>query len=346
MKKLSLSLLALTMIVSVLSCKKDPSPQDEARVPTYKEGVYNPVMKVASVTKNGESDQDWTWQGDKLDHITWIGGEEKTYTYTDGYISKVVSNQSLGEELRYTYADGRMTKCEVYYSGALALEINLQHNEGGKISGGDITIDDNFLMTLAGQLLGGGSLFEKLLGTPTATAMVRMAQIAKADGEKLSITNKTFTSAFVWNGENVDKQIVEGSLVLNVTADDLELIQQLIDIPEEYLSMIQMIMMAGGGSIPLQVGVADTISATYDNMYNPMFCNWGDIISPQTLSRANVLFLSNNAAITLSLSVMGQNQELLRRPFSSTEEYLYEYNDQKYPIKATGNDEIIYTYKN
>lgn len=335
------------MIVSVLSCKKDPSPQDEARVPTYKEGVYNPVMKVALVTKNGESDQEWTWQGDNLDHITWIGGEVKTYTHTDGYITKVVSDLSLGEELRYTYANSKMTQCEVYYSGALALQIDFQHNEAGKISGGQITVDDNFLMTLAGQLLGKGSSFEKLVGTPTAETLVQMARINKASGDaKLNITDKHFSTTIVWNGENVDKQIVEGSLVLNVTADDLELIQQLIDIPEEYLSMIQMIMTAGGGSIPLQVGVADTISATYDNMYNPMFCNWGDIISPQTLSRSNVLSLSNNAAITLSISVMGQNQELLRRPFSTTEEYLYEYNDQKYPIKATGNDEIIYTYKN
>lgn len=346
MKKLFVSLLALTVLASVSSCKKEKDPQEEPRVPVYKEGVYNPLMKIVSMTKNGDPDQDWTWQGDKLDHITWIGGEEKTYTYTDGYISKVVSNQSLGEELRYTYADGRMTKCEVYYSGALALEINLQHNEGGKISGGDITIDDNFLMTLAGQLLGGGSVFEKLLGTPTATAMVRMAQIAKADGEKLSITNKTFTSAFVWNGENVEKQILQGSFVLNITAEDLELVQQFIDIPEQYLSLIQMAMMVAGGSLPLQVGVADTISATYDNMYNPMFCNWGDLLSPQTLSQANVLTLDNNVAITLSIAAMGQTQELFRRPFNTSESFTYEYNDGKYPTKAIGTDEITYTYMN
>lgn len=349
MKKLLLSLMALTMVVTVLSCKKDPNPNEGnvPAVPVYKEGVYNPVMKVASVTKNGDPDQEWSWQGDNLDRITWIGGEVKSYTYADGYITKVESDLSLGEELRYTYADGRMTKCDVYYSGALALQIDLQHNEVGKISGGQITIDDNFLMTLAGQLLGQGSFFEKLVGTPAAETMVQLAQIAKAHGDtKLSISDKVFSTSFVWNGENVDRQVLEGSLVLNVTADDLDLLQQFIDIPEQYLSLIQMVMMAGGGSLPLQVSIADTISATYDDMYNPMFCNWGELLSPQTLSRANMLTMSNNAAIALSISMMGQSQELLRRPFNTTEEYHYEYNDQKYPTKVTGTDEIIYTYKN
>ena len=77
MKKLLVSLLALTVLASVSSCKKEKDPQEEPRVPVYKEGVYNPLMKIVSMTKNGDPDQDWTWQGDKLDHITWIGGEDE-----------------------------------------------------------------------------------------------------------------------------------------------------------------------------------------------------------------------------------------------------------------------------
>jgi hypothetical protein len=81
-------------------------------------------------------------------------------------------------------------------------------------------------------------------------------------------------------------------------------------------------------------------------MYNPMFCNWGTLLSPLTLSRANVLTQENHFVAALAISMMGQTQELLRQPEDTFEEYRYEYNDKHYPTKKIGDTEIIYTYKN
>ena len=347
MKKILVTLCTLALLVSIASCKKEKDPVVENPIPVYKEGVYHPIMKVVTVSENGDTTQEWSWVGDNLDHITWADGEVTNYSYNGNLITRVASNQDLGEELRYTYAGEQMTKCEVYYEGNLAVTMDLQHNAAGKISGGIISIDDNFLMTLAGQLLGQGSFFEKLLGTRTAEAMVQMARIAKAQPDsKFSIDNKNFTMNFEWNGENVDKQILNGSFVLNVTSEDLELVQNFIEIPEQVLQVIQMVMAMTGGNLPLQVSLTDTIVATYDSMYNPMFCNWGTLLSPLTLSRANVLTQENHFVAALAISMMGQTQELLRQPEDTFEEYRYEYNDKHYPTKKIGDTEIIYTYKN
>jgi hypothetical protein len=118
-----------------------------------------------------------------------------------------------------------------------------------------------------------------------------------------------------------------------------------LDIPEEYLGLIQMAMMFQGG-LPLTLNLSDTIACTYDTNYNPFFCNWGEIFSPQTLSRSNVLVMNNYFEVALSVSMMGQSMELLRRPTETLEEYTYQYNDKKYPVKIMGDSEIIYAYKN
>lgn len=348
MKKIVAPLIALTVLLSAVSCKKTEDAHEiPAPVPVYKEGVFHPVMKLASISDDGTVTQEWNWIGDNLDRITRNGTVLKTYSYEGDMIMRVSNNEGLGEELRYTYANGQMTKCELYYQDVLAVTVDLQHNAEGKLSGGTLTVDDDFLMTLAGELLGGGSFFEQLLGSSMAKNLVQFAKIADRAGDsKFSIGDKSFTLGFVWNGENVDKQIINGRFVVNVSSEDLEMVQNFMDIPEEYLSMIQMAMMLGGGTLPLQVDLADTITATYDEMYNPMFCNWGEIFSPQTLSRSNVLVMNNYFEVALSVSMMGQSMELLRRPTETLEEYTYQYNDKKYPVKVMGDSEIIYAYKN
>ena len=326
MKKIVAPLIALAVLLSAVSCKKTEDAHEiPAPVPVYKEGVFHPVMKLASISDDGTVTQEWNWIGDNLDRITRNGTVLKTYSYEGDMIMRVSNNEGLGEELRYTYANGQMTKCELYYQDVLAVTVDLQHNAEGKLSGG----------------------IEQLLGSSMAKNQVQFAKIADRAGDsKFSIGDKSFTLGFVWNGENVDKQIINGRFVVNVSSEDLEMVQNFMDIPEEYLSMIQMAMMLGGGTLPLQVDLADTITATYDEMYNPMFCNWGEIFSPQTLSRSNVLVMNNYFEVALSVSMMGQSMELLRRPTETLEEYTYQYNDKKYPVKVMGDSEIIYAYKN
>ena len=111
------------------------------------------------------------------------------------------------------------------------------------------------------------------------------------------------------------------------------------------LQMIQAAMTMMGGSLPLQVTLADTATATYDTMYNPYFCNWGEIVSQHSLSRANPLVVNNHFVVAISVNLMGQQQPLFTRPQDTLEEYTYEYNDKHYPTKALGADEVIFTYK-
>lgn len=344
MKKVIISLCALAVLAGASSCKKDK--EENVKVPVYAEGIYHPIMKIASVSQNGEIIQEWNWNGDNLESITTTGVGTTSFSYSEDYVTKVTSNGNLNEEIVYSYSDGQMTKCEVYYSGALAVTANIMHNEAKKMSGADIIIDDTFLMNLAGELLGKGSAFEQIVGRHAAESMILAAKMSQtSSASKFAITDKTFSMSLQWNGENVEKQILGGLVNFTLSSDDIAMFQQFI--PEDILPLIQMMMMMTGGTIPVQVAVTDTITATFDNMYNPMFCNWGELISSKTLSLNNMLSSEENGAVTLSINVMGQNNELFSRPNYNSQEFSYEYNDMKYPTKvSSGTDEVIYTYKN
>ena len=148
-----------------------------------------------------------------------------------------------------------------------------------------------------------------------------------------------------WTGENLMQQVIGGVVTINVSEDDIDFIQQFVSIPEEYLSLVQMAMMLSGGQLPVKMTLTDTITATYDDMYNPMFCNWGEIFSSKNLSLNNVLTMKNNGAFKLSVALMGQETDLFNQPQNSEQSYTYEYNDKKYPTKVVGDGEVVYTYK-
>lgn len=343
MKKVIVSLCALVLLASVLSCKKEK--EEIEKVPVYAEGIYHPIMKIASVTQNGDTVQEWSWNGANLDSITNSDGRTMVYSYSGDYITKVSSNDNLSEEIVYLYSEGQMTKCEIYYQGALAVTLDMRHSDARKINGADITVDDNFLMTLAGSLLGKGSAFEKVVGRQAAESMILAARMSQTSlASKFSITDKTFSMSFQWEGENVVKQILGGVVNVTLSTEDLELFQQFI--PEEYMQYIQPLMLLMGGQVPIQFAVNDTLTAIFDNKYNPLFCNWGEMISSKTLSLNNMLSSEDNGAVTFSIVALGQSTELFRRPIYNSQEYSYEYNTDNYPTKVSGTDEIVYTYKN
>jgi len=347
MRKVGLFLGALTLLVCASSCKKENvTPEgDGFKVPVYTEGVYHPTMKIATVSEGGVVTQEWNWVGDNLDKIQEVAGGATTYNYSGNYISKVSITGDQTEELRYYYDENnKFSKCEIYYDGAPAVTMNFAHNAAGKLGSANVIIEDNFLLTLASGLLGGGSLFEKVVGRPVAESMIMMARMQHAKNPKFSVGNKEFGVTFEWNGENLSKQILNGNASVVLDTNDLAMIQQFVDIPEDYLSMIQLAMAFGGG-LPITLTFNDTISSTFDNNYNPMFCNWGTLISPETMSLNNVLTMSTKGAVSVSASLLGQTMNLYNTPIEDYAEYQYQCNDKKYPIQVTGSKDVVYTYK-
>lgn len=346
MKKVFITLCAFALMAGAVSCRKEKiEPVEQDPVPEYAEGIYHPTMKIATVSEDGQQTQEWSWEGDNLDKIIGTDGSTTTYNYSGKYISKVSTTGEQAQEIRYYYTESNaFSSCEIYYDGAKAVSMDIVHNAAGKVSGGEIAIDDYFLLSLAGDLLGFGSAFEKLLGRPACESLILMAQLSQNEGAKFSVGSKVVSMAIEWNGENVSNMVINANITFLLDTNDLNLVQQFIDVPEEYLPLIQMAMAYGGG-LPVTLAMNDTISATYDTCYNPMFCNWGMIFSPQNLSLNNVLTQTTSGLMTVTVSLLGQNMELYNTPLNEYEEYEYQYNDKKYPTKVSSGYETVYTYK-
>ena len=162
MKRIVVTLCAFALVAGAVSCKKE---KIEDPVPVYAEGIYHPVMKIATVSEDGVVTQEWNWVGDNLDKIATPDGGATTYSYSGNYISKVAATGEQMEEIRYYYGENNtFASCEIYYDGAKAVEMDFTHNAAGKLSGANIKIEDSFLLNLASGLLGFGSSFEKLVG--------------------------------------------------------------------------------------------------------------------------------------------------------------------------------------
>ena len=346
MKKVLFSLCAIALVAGIVSCKKEKiEPIEPDPVPVYAEGVYHPVMKIASINEDGVLTQEWNWVGDNLDKIAAPDGGTTMYNYSGNYISKVSTTGDQTQEIRYFYGENNtFASCEVYYEGAKALAMEFTHNAAGKLSGANIVVEDSFLLSLATGLLGSGSFFEKLVGREAAEKMIAIAKIQHAKSPKFSVGSKELGMTLEWEGENLSKQIINGNASVVLDTNDLNLLRMFIDIPEEYLGMIQMFMALQGG-LPLSLTISDTISNTYDTNYNPFFCNWGEIFSYRNLSLNNALTMTNSGSVAISASVLGQSMDLFNYPLNDYAEYQYQYNDKRYPTKVSSDTDVEYIYK-
>lgn len=344
MKKVLMTLCTLALVAGTISCKKEKYDVIDP-VPVYSEGVYHPVMKIDSVFTDGALSQVWNWVGDNLDKVVAPEGGSTSFNYTGNYISRVSTTGGSSEELRYYYNENNMfSKCEVFYDGTQALTMNLMHNAAGKVSGAEVIVEDNFLLSLASGLLGNGSLFEKLAGRQAAESMITMAKIQHAQNPKISMGNKEFEMQLNWDGDNLSNQVINGNVTITLDTNDLNLISMFIDIPQEYLSLIQLAMMMQGG-LPLSLTFNDTIACTYDTNYNPFFCNWGELFSYRNLSLNNALTMTSNGKVAFSVSLMGQSMDLYNYPLNEYAEYQYQYNTKRYPTKVSSDTDIEYIYK-
>ena len=344
MQKLFVPIIALALVAGAVSCKKEKV--EHICTPVYQEGVYHPCQMIDTLVDEDGNRQIWLWSDNDLTEVRYGDDEVVTYNYANNLISSVTTIGGAREEIHYSYEGGKFSTCDIYYNSAKALSMALTHNEAGKISGADVTIENDFLLQLAGSLLGKGTAFEKIVGNNMAKSLVDMAKMTQnQEGAKFDIGDKNVTMTLLWNGENMTQQVNSASINLNVSADDIEFISQFIDIPEQYMSMIQLVMAMGGGNVPLQLSVNDTMTSTYDNKNNPLFCNWGEIFSPQNLSMNNVVTTTERGALSVGISMMGQTTNIYNQPIESYKEYIYEYNDKNYPTRVSGDLNVTYSYK-
>lgn len=361
MRRITIALCTIALILAS-GCKKDdeinsnfnpPNP-----VPTYTEGYYRPYAQIATIEEDGIIAETWLWNGSDLNSIAKANGDSIYFRYTSKnlpktsydwkYISHVNKIGSQKEDIRYYYQGQSMVKCEIYYNNFLAVTMDLAHNADGKISNADMTIDDEFLLNMAGSILGKGAAFEKLVGTKTAEQMILMAKLAQKDDSKLSIGDKKFGMTLVWDGNNLKQQILNGTVAINISSEDMDFLTSILPIPDEAQQIVQLIQLAmimGGGYLPINMNINDTVNVTHDTNYNPLFCYWGDIFSPEILSMNNVLTQTHSGSASVSVSLMGQAMDLINTPFDNYQEFIYQYNDKKYPTQVSGDKNVTYTYR-
>lgn len=354
MKKVLATLWVLALIAGAASCKKDnpkpepasetPAPGEDIVYPVYHEGQYVPLMQVSTVTENGELSEEWTWDGDRLDYITYSGAQSGTarFHYDGDYISSVKGGAGQ-QDLYYTYSNGKITHMELVDGDTPLVQADLTHGgSGDKITGATLDVDDEYLQSLIGAMTGLLGKTDKA-APKSLKALLRMA--AKDADPKFEITDNTITLGYTWNGENVATQVLNVSVDGKLSQEEYETLSQYLPIPEQYRTIADMLVAAQGG-LPLRITMNDTTTYTYDNRINPMFCFWGTMLSADILSLNNILTATTTGSYTIAAVIMGQQVNLLNNPTDDYEEFSYEYNSKYYPTKKIGGEEVSeYTYR-
>ena len=362
MKKILATLWVLALIVGASSCKKEfPEPEpgttpstdttvppsmDSVAYPVYHEGQYSPDMKVISITENGTVSEEWTWDGDKLDHITYNGNQSgiARFHYEGDYITSVKGGAGQ-QELYYTYVEDKMTRIEVVEGDSLMMQANLSHSSNGKINGATLLVSDDYLRAIISVMTGLG----KNAGQPSHASLRRVARtaktVAKGNDPKFDITGNTISMAYTWKGENVASEILNASIDIKLTQEEYESLRDMLSLSDQYRMIADMVVASQGG-LPLRITMKDTVTYTYDNRINPMFCFWGTMISADILSVSNILTATTTGSYSVAAVIMGQEVSLLNNPMDDYEEFSYEYNSKYYPTKKTGGENTTeYSYQ-
>lgn len=358
MKKIFVNLCVLALIAGAASCKKEtsetepdstptPGPSENIVYPKYHEGQYVPIMKVSTVTENGVLSEEWTWDGDKLDYITFSGEQSGTarFRYEGDYISSVKGGAGR-QDLSYTYAGGKMIRIELIENDTVMMQADLTHDgDNEKINGAAITMDEEYLQSIIGAMTGFGKKGTRQAPT-SLKALLRSARTApKNDSPKFEVTDNTITLSYTWDGENVATQVLNASVDGKLSQEEYEALSDYLPIPDEYRRIADILVAAQGG-LPLRITMHDTVTYTYDNRINPMFCFWGTMLSADILSLNNIRTATTTGSYSMAAVIYGQEIPLLNNPMDDYEEYNYEYNSKYYPTKVTiGETETGYTYK-
>lgn len=251
MKKFLVAICALAMMAGAVSCKdkENEDPIEEERVPEYAEGVFNPVMQLSTVAMDSVTIEEYVWEGNQLTSIRYSDGTTVNYSYENGKLSKLTANvEGENEEVRYYYTGNLLASCELDVAGVKMMDMVMKHNDVNRIDSATVTMNIEYLSSLLGDITGKGRVLVNLLGRSTTETLAKMAQVAKMDNSKLSLTNQNIVLSLGWNGENVDAQYLSASLEVSLSSADITAIGDagLFEIPEELASLLPLIDLMGG----------------------------------------------------------------------------------------------------
>lgn len=313
MKKLIFSLAIASLVMGMVGCKKDNN-HDNA----MGEGVYAPEMRIATIT-NENSTQTWEWGSSKLASISDSKGGSAQFDYTGNKISNITStlNTANPMQMKYDYDDGWMTKLSVIEDNKNIMVANIRHNANDQISGLTATLNEDYLMSAIGDMIGLGA----------------------KNGSKFTFSNQDIQMAFVWSGNNVKQAILTANLSGSISASDI------VDmVGSENLGEIGSFISLLSGDFPLSISVKDTMTYTYDNHHNPFYMLLTDGPMPTTLSENNPLTMENSGKgdlkITLSIPMLGEYPIEQSIPIKDNDAWTYEYNSKGFPTKISNTDGI------
>lgn len=343
MKKITILILSLIVMISVSSCKKDSINEDDEFVlqPVPEaDGVFNPMMKIANVTGDNIN-EDWTWTNDQLTAIQYQN-VSSTISYNGNQMSEItMSTTDATTNTQFTYNNNQLIQVKNSLNNTNAVNLTLQHNANNKISYADIQINQTYATSIFNQLF--DQFFNKhTKGTYNPNA-------------KIDIENATGKATLNWNGNNMNKMIANFNTKFTITAGEIKQMLENIDpsILGNYASIIDAInLLPNTTALPIKCTINDTTNYTFDNKNNPYYgflcyeLETSEIVL-KGLSQNNVLTsqTNNGVIVTIHIPLLGDQSIPIPLP-SYSQSYQYQYNAKGFPTEVTSNkNSYTITYK-
>lgn len=340
MKKTFFVFLSMAFVLGVVSCQKEQTvvtPEDnttpEPTEPTYQEGVFAPLMKIASIDREEGICETWTWNGDLLTSVTNTDGDTRGFTYANGRLAQVTGSMSnlfgiipgVAGTVAFSYNGTLFKNCTVTSSGTDVVLATFGHS-GDRVSYIDLALDAEYISGMLDGLLTGGK-----------GSRLDPKQIL------LDTTDNSIHVDMVWNGKDVSQVIVAGDIPFALTKEMYQTIKPFLPVDSSMLALVDLYFILSN-TLPMNINVADTIDYTYDNKFNPYFCYFGDI-NPSCLSLHNILSSNNHGSVSISVTLTSSPMQVTSQPINDRKVFFYEYNDRNYPTTVEGSDNYTITYK-
>lgn len=355
MKKVLMMLCAVALL-AMTACKKDdptetvtPSggnggggnggTEQPEQVPQG-EGIFSPSQKIDTIMIDGQVSEEWTWTDRKLSLIDKQDGYSE-FQYSGWQVTGMTTIvEGSPVDVAYRYLNNKLSSVDAYSGTMRAVSINFNHNHpAGKIS--DMSLDINStLLDLLSDFLGSDSIFN-------------FFSSASKESSKFAIDTTVFNAFLTWQGDNVSRMILDGSITMKVTVGEA---RQVFPNFDTLLAAVASFLT--DTNLKITLTIADTSIYTYDTLNNPFYGFLG-ALDVTTLSANNVTsLLASGVAKLASITV-----EVLFNPVTITQfpasiptsialpsrnmTYIYTYNNEGFPVTVTNSDGSVkqYIYK-
>ncbi|MBP5527633.1 MAG: hypothetical protein J6X79_04170 [Bacteroidales bacterium] len=352
MKKILYALCAMMMLAMTACHRDDNNPQGPANgggtpqpdpIPTG-EGIFNPDQKIETIAIDGQTSEQWVWTNGKLMMVENADGAT-SFEYNGWRVSEMTTIlEGTPVDVEYAYDDNNKLATVDAYSGNMhAIGIVFNHNNAaGKISDMSLNINST-LLGLLSELIGNG-------GIPGFTKGM----------SKFSIENTDFNAHLTWEGDNVKRMILDGTVSINTTIDEASNLLSMMNIDslgsfnlDSIISTFSFLLT--DSNLLVTVQLADTTDYTYDSQNNPFYGYLGALdVTTFSANNAKTMRSSGTANISITAHTWLGNQAIPLPAYSigsRSETYTYTYNNANFPLTVTVTDSDNassvkqYTYK-